>query len=60
MKDATQFPAGWDEERVQRILQHYESPAEDEAVLADMTQTVMAVPKELAPAVQALIASHTQ
>ena len=43
MKNVTRFPDGWNEERVQRLLQHYESQteeeavAEDEAVLEDIT-----------------------
>ena len=65
MKNTTDFPEGWDEERVQRVLRHYESVGEDEAVaedeaaFEDSTHTIMAVPKELAPAVRALIADHT-
>ncbi len=64
MKNTTNFPPGWDEERVQRLLQHYDSMteeeavAEDEAAFEDSTQTVMEVPKELVPAVRALIADH--
>ena len=56
------FPPGWDEERVRRVLAHYESQTEDEqfaeieaAGEADDT-TMMAVPNELAPEVRALIA----
>ena len=66
MRNATNFPPGWDEERVQRVLGHYDSlteeeeVAEDEAAFEDSTQTVMAVPKELASAVRALIAEHAQ
>ena len=66
MKNTTNFPPGWDEERVQHLLQHYESRSEDEAVaedeaaFGDLTQTVMAVPKELAPAVRALIADRAK
>ena len=58
------FPPGWDEERVQRVLRHYDSlseeeeVAEDEAAFEDSTQTVMAVPTDLAPAVRALIADR--
>ena len=29
------FPHGWDEERVQRVLAHYENQTEDEAVAED-------------------------
>ena len=64
MKSKTNFPAGWDEERVRRALRHYESlsegeaVAEDEAAFEDSAQTVMAVPRELVPAVRALIAER--
>ena len=65
MKNTTNFPQGWDEERVQRILHHYDSltedeaVAEDEAVFEDSTQTVMEIPNELVPAVRALLAERT-
>ncbi|MGE0451921.1 MAG: hypothetical protein AB7O37_08030 [Vicinamibacteria bacterium] len=58
------FPPGWDEERVQRLLAHYESQSEHEAVAEDEAafetpgQTVMEVPDELVPAVRELIAKH--
>lgn len=59
------YPAGWDKSRVQKLIQHYESQseeeavAEDEATLADPTQTIMEVPSELVPAVRELIAKST-
>ena len=58
------FPPGWDEERVQKVLTHYEEQTEDEAVaedeatLEESTQTVMEVPQELVPAIRELIAKH--
>lgn len=58
------FPPGWDEERVQRVLAHYETQSEEEAVTEDEAafedpdQTVMEVPRELVPAVRELIAKH--
>ena len=58
------FPPGWDEERVRRVLAHYEEQTEDEAVaedeaaLEDSTQTVMEVPHALVPAIRELIAKH--
>jgi hypothetical protein len=58
------FPPGWDEERVRRVLAHYEEQteeaamAEDEAAFADQPQTVMEVPTELVPAIRELIAKH--
>jgi hypothetical protein len=63
-KRTSDFPPGWDEERVQKVLAHYESQseeqavAEDEAAFEDQTQTVMEVPIELVPAVRQLIARH--
>jgi len=62
----TKFPPGWDEKRVRRVLAHYESQTEDEAVAEDEAayeqegQTIMEIPKELVPKVRELIAQHTQ
>jgi hypothetical protein len=59
-----QYPAGWDEERVRRVLEHYETQSEEEAVAEDeaayeaTTHTVMHVPVELVPAVRELIAKR--
>ena len=58
------FPAGWDEDRVRKVLSHYgdqteeEAMAEDEAAFEDSTRTVMEVPNDLVPAVRELIAKH--
>ena len=58
------FPPGWDEERVRKVLAHYEGQTEDEAVIEDeaaleeSTQTLMEVPHELVPAIRELIAKH--
>jgi hypothetical protein len=60
----SKFPPGWDEERVRRVLAHYEEQteeeavAEDEATFEDQTQTVMEIPNELVPFVRELIAKH--
>ncbi|MBI2887463.1 MAG: hypothetical protein HYY02_09665 [Chloroflexi bacterium] len=60
----SKFPPGWDEERVSKVLAHYEEQteeeavAEDEAAFEDQSQAVMEVPKELVPAVRELIAKH--
>ena len=60
----SKFPPGWDEERVRRVLAHYEQQteaeavAEDEASFEDTTQTTMEVPKELVPAIRELIAKR--
>lgn len=58
----TKFPRGWDEDRVRRVLEHYERQsdeealAEDEAAYESTTHTVMEVPVDLVPAVRDLIA----
>ena len=64
MKKQSAFPPGWDEDRVRRVLAHYEEQTEDEAVAEDeaaqedKTQTLMEVPTELVPAVRQLIAKR--
>jgi len=58
------YPAGWDAERVRRVLEHYETQsyeeavAEDEAAYEATTHTAMEVPVELVPAVRKLIAKR--
>lgn len=58
------FPPGWDKERVQRVLEHYEmqteeeAVAEDEALFADQTRSVMEIPPELVPVVRELLAKY--
>ncbi len=60
----TKFPPGWDEERVRKVLAHYEEQTEEEAVAEDEAafeqpkETVMEVPKELVPTVRDLIAKR--
>jgi hypothetical protein len=60
----TKFPPGWDEERVRKILAHYEEQteeqavAEDEAAFENPGQTVIEVPNALVPAVRELVARH--
>jgi hypothetical protein len=64
MKKKSTFPPGWDEARVQRVLKHYESQSDEEAVAEDeasfeqTTHTAMQVPVELVPAVRELIAKR--
>ena len=58
------FPPGWDEERVRKVLLHYEEQAEDETVaedeaaFEDQTQKVMEVPTALVPAIRELLARY--
>jgi hypothetical protein len=60
----SKYSAGWDENRVKNVLEHYESQSEDEAVAEDEAafeapeQTLMEIPTELVPQVRELIAKH--
>jgi hypothetical protein len=58
----SKFPPGWDEQRVRRVLEHYESQSDEESVAEDeagvSASTVMNVPEELVPTVRELIAKH--
>jgi len=65
MKKQSKFPKGWDLERVKRVLEHYETQSEDEAVAEDEAayedpnQTFIKVPNELVPTVRELIATKS-
>ena len=56
------YPAGWNERKVSRVLRHYESQTEEEAIAEDEAsyelkdQTVMVVPKRLVAEITKLIA----
>ena len=58
------FPQGWDEERVRRVLEHYETQADEEAVAEDeaayesTTHTAMEVPVDLVPQIRELLAKR--
>jgi hypothetical protein len=58
----SRFPPGWDERRVQCVLDHYEQQtvedavAEDKATWDETTHTMMDVPVDLVPTVRELIA----
>ena len=60
----THYPPGWDEDRVRRVLEHYEAQSDEEAVAEDedayeaTTDTTMAVPVDLVPTVRELIAKR--
>ena len=64
MSKHSKFPEGWDAARVKRVLEHYESQtdeqamAEDEAAAEQKGQTLMEVPSDLVPAVRELIAKR--
>jgi hypothetical protein len=64
MRRKGKFPPGWDEARVQRVLEQYEAQEDEEAVAEDeasfeaATHTAMEIPVELLPVVRELIAKH--
>jgi hypothetical protein len=64
MSKRTKFPEGWDEARVKRVLEQYESQSEDQALAEDEAaaeqkgQTLMEVPSDLVPTVRELIAKR--
>ena len=61
---SSRYPQGWDQGRVKRLLEHYDSQSDDEAVAEDeaswesTTSTTMEVPVELVPTVRELIAKR--
>jgi hypothetical protein len=58
------FPPGWNAERVEHVLAHYETQSEEEAVAEDEAAleardgTVMEVPKDLVATVREIIAKY--
>ena len=59
--DRNKYPEGWNQERVQRVIKHYENQSEEDAIAEDEAAfeqgyTVMQAPLELAPVVRQLIA----
>jgi hypothetical protein len=63
MMTEQRFPAGWDKDRVLRLIAHYDSMteeeqlAEDEAAVGEQPgQTVITVPDALLPAIRQLLA----
>ena len=60
----TYYPPGWDEHRVRRVLEHYQTQSDEEAVAEDeaayeaTTHTTMGIPVDLVPTVRDLIAKR--
>jgi hypothetical protein len=57
------FPTDWDDQKVRRVLAHYESQSEEDALAEDeagiqLSDTVMNIPHELVPKVRELIAKR--
>jgi hypothetical protein len=62
----SRFPAGWDAERVRRLIAEEESLSEDEQVAEDEAammgerqgQAIVAVPEELLPEIRRLVTAY--
>ncbi len=58
---AEKYPPGWNEARVRRVLEYYESQTDEEAaaeVESALESTTMEVPTALVPAVRELLAAR--
>ncbi|MBI4871513.1 MAG: hypothetical protein HY814_08095 [Candidatus Riflebacteria bacterium] len=57
----TKLPPGWDENRVRRVLEHYEAQSdedaanEDELAYSTITETVVRIPVRLLPQIRRLL-----
>jgi hypothetical protein len=64
-KDPNRYPKGWNRQKVQAVLEHYENQtdeeaiAEDEAAWRDGAYAMIQVPLALVPRVQKLLARYT-
>ena len=59
----SKFPDGWDEEKVRRVLAHYEEQTDEDTLLEneagiEPSETVMNVRHDLVPKVRELIAKR--
>ena len=60
------FPPGWDDKRVQNVLEHYDkqtdedASAEDDQALENSKTTLMAIPMDLVPEVRKLLAKRNK
>jgi hypothetical protein len=57
----TRYPRGWNESRVRRVLDYYESQTDEEAateIRSALENTTMEVPTALVPVVRELIAKR--
>ncbi len=65
MSQPEKFPSGWDAERVQRLIAHYDAldeehqVAEDEAAQEQPSQTTVVVPIEFMPAIRQMFAQKS-
>ena len=59
--DRNKYPAGWNKQRVQEVIDHLETRTEEETIAEDeaafeQDYTAMQVPRKLVPVVRQLIA----
>lgn len=58
------LPSDWTEDRIQKVIKHYDTQSEEDAVSEDEEayehngQTIMEIPSELVPKVRELIAKN--
>jgi hypothetical protein len=63
-KDPNIYPRGWTRKQIDDLREHYENQSEDEAAAEieaafnDPHETLMAVPTELVPQIDKLVAAH--
>ena len=61
---SNRFPPGWNEERVRKLIEHYETQTEDEAIAEDEAayeatdSAMIQIPNELVPEVMELIEQY--
>lgn len=64
MTKQSKYPSGWNKERVLRVLDHYESQSEEEAVAEDeaayeeLNYTFIKIPNDLIPQIRELLAKR--
>ncbi len=64
MTKQSKYPSGWNKERVLRVLDHYESQSEEEAVAEDeaayeeLNHTFIKIPNDLIPQIRELLAKR--
>jgi len=63
-KDSNRYPKGWDAQSIKALAEHYDNQSEEDAVAEDEAAyrstlvTMMAIPVELVPQVQKLLAKR--
>ena len=62
-KDPNRYPPGWSQDRVHKLLDHYENQSDEEAAAEieaayEEAATIIEVPNELVPKVRELIEEH--